>query len=131
MSPPTLTTAARMTPSSGPPNAVPRLMTTAARTTRMMMAVTESWSLGAARVKPLFVRVVAAVIREEGAEKADEADAGAALVEEALVVRPRHVEEEPADADPDRRQNRGEEREDERPGVPGPSGPFPREVGGG
>src|SRR6187551_477183 len=72
--------------------------------------------------------MVAAVVRNERAEQADEADPWAHLVDEPLVVRPRDVEQEAADANPDGGEDGRQEGEDHRPVVPGPAVPLPMDV---
>src|SRR5215218_7284560 len=124
-----MTAARRSTPRSGPPNAVPRPMTTAASTTTMIIAITASWSRKWPCAKPLFVWVVAPVVGDERAEEADEPDPGPDLVDEALVVGPGHVEEEAADPDPHRSEDGRQEGEDHGPVVPGPAVPLPVDVG--
>src|SRR6185436_9539778 len=72
--------------------------------------------------------MVSAVVRNERAKQAHEADPWAHLVDEPLVVRPRDVEQGAADADPDGGQDGRQEGEDHRPVVPGPAVPLPVDV---
>src|ERR671936_2924490 len=73
-------------------------------------------------------RMVAAVVRDEGAEEAHEPDGWADLVDEAAAVRALDVKHEAAHADPDGGEDGGKEKHDDRPGGPGPPLPLPEPV---
>jgi hypothetical protein len=72
--------------------------------------------------------MVTSVIGDERAQEADEADSRPHFVDEPARVGARHIEEEPADADPHGGEDRGEEQEDDAPIVPGTPPALPEPV---